>query len=89
VGKKLFAIYSAEGRDEWMNLKCFPEWSEALRKQHPEIVPGWHMNKKHWNTVKLPRPLVKKLVDCSYDLVSGRVKAWAGNEGRVIKAKTR
>ena len=50
------------------------------------------MNKKHWNTVNLkgalPRSLVKKLVDCSYDLVSGRAKALAQAEGRLIRKRS-
>jgi predicted DNA-binding protein (MmcQ/YjbR family) len=91
VKGKLFAIYGVEAQTETMNLKCVPDWSLELRRLHREIVPGYHMNKKHWNTVTLtgalPRSLVKKLVDCSYDLVSGRAKALARQEGRAIKAR--
>lgn len=88
VKGKLFAIYSSE---HTLNLKCVPDWSLELRRQHPEIIPGYHMNKKHWNTVDLkgalPRKLIKTLVDQSYDLVSGRAKALAKSEGKLIRAR--
>lgn len=57
-----------------VNLKCNPEWAIELRDEHTEILPGWHMNKKHWNTVvigegSLEQSLILKLIDHSYDLV--------------------
>jgi predicted DNA-binding protein (MmcQ/YjbR family) len=92
VKNKLFAIYGAQRGTETLNLKCHPDWSLELRRHHPDIIPGYHMNKKHWNTVNLkgalPRSLVKKLVDCSYDLVSGRAKALAQAEGRLIRKRS-
>jgi predicted DNA-binding protein (MmcQ/YjbR family) len=88
VKAKMFAIYSGEPGGGSMNLKCWPDWSLELRAQHPAIVPGYHMNKKHWNTLtldgSLPRSLVKKLIDHSYDLVSGRLKALAKAEAKAI-----
>jgi predicted DNA-binding protein (MmcQ/YjbR family) len=91
VKGKMFAIYWNEERGEGMNLKCHPDWSLVLRQEHKEIVPGYHMNKKHWNTVdlkgKLPRKLVKELINCSYDLVAGKVKSLGAKEARSIKAK--
>lgn len=88
VKAKMFALYAGEPGDESLNLKCWPDWSVALRVRHPAIRPGYHMNKKHWNTVRLdgglPRSLVKKLVDHSYDLVSGRLKALARAEARDV-----
>lgn len=76
VKGKMFALYSADEKGERMNLKCWPDWSLELRETHKAIVPGYHMNKKHWNTLwldgSLPRPLVKKLIDHSYDLVKGK-----------------
>jgi predicted DNA-binding protein (MmcQ/YjbR family) len=93
VKGKLFAIYGADRAGETLNLKCVPDWSLELRRDHPEVIPGYHMNKRHWNTVdlagKLPRALIKELVDCSYDLVSGRARALARLEGRAIKARGR
>ncbi len=76
---KIFAILSREGDAWFVNLKCDPHWALTLRREHPHsIEPGYHMNKKHWNTVtldgSLPRGLVKKMVDLSYLLVTLRLK---------------
>jgi len=53
-------------------LKCEPELAEQLREAHPEVVPGYHLNKRHWNTVKvdgLPAGMVLDMIEDSYDLV--------------------
>jgi len=72
VGGKIFAIIDLE-HFERVNLKCDPEWAVELRELHEDIVPGFHMNKKHWNTVlfngKIPDALVLELTDHSYELV--------------------
>lgn len=56
-----------------VNLKCDPDLAADLRLAHPEIVPGWHMNHRHWNTVTvdggLPDDKVEWLVRHSYDCV--------------------
>ena len=56
-----------------INLKCDPEKAVELRDQFPAVVPGYHMNKKHWNTIMLdgsiPDRLLKTWIDHSYDLV--------------------
>lgn len=56
-----------------VNLKCDPERAIELREQHGSIVPGYHMNKKHWNTVEsngdVPDRLLRELLDHSYTLV--------------------
>ena len=55
------------GLDAWekgetkMNVKCDPEWSEELRAEYDAVNPGWHMNKKHWNTVTLNADVPDKL----------------------------
>lgn len=74
VGGKMFALASVhEPGRESLNLKSIPEVSEGLRTAHEEIVPGYHMNKRHWNTVyldgKLPDSLILELIDISYELV--------------------
>jgi len=73
VKGKMFALLSLD-KGTSINLKCDPERAIQLREEHEEITPGWHMNKKHWNTVNyssnLPDNLVKELIDHSYDLVS-------------------
>ena len=60
-----------------VNLKCDPEWSIELRERFPEIVPGFHMNKKHWNTVSmngsLSETFIEKLILHSYDLVVAKL----------------
>ncbi len=74
---KMFATLSM-GTDTQMNLKCDPEKAEELRAQYPYIIPGYHMNKKHWNTVVFEGAtddrLVEELIDHSYDLVVAKLK---------------
>lgn len=56
-----------------MNLKCDPERAVALREECSGIIPGYHMNKRHWNTVSfdgsIPSELLRELIDHSYDRV--------------------
>ncbi|WP_330236453.1 MmcQ/YjbR family DNA-binding protein [Streptomyces sp. NBC_00566] len=71
---KMFALAALDARPLTVNLKCDPEDAQRLRGVHEGlIVPGYHMNKRHWNTVTvdstLPDGLVKELVEDSYDLV--------------------
>ncbi|MEV7995542.1 MmcQ/YjbR family DNA-binding protein [Streptomyces sp. NPDC086077] len=71
---KMFALTSLDARPLTVNLKCDPQDAVRLRADHPGLIaPGWHMNKRHWNTVKvdgsLPRRLVRELIEDSYDLV--------------------
>ena len=64
---------------ESINLKCDPEQAAELREQYPAVQPGYHMNKKHWNTVlmdgSLPDKLVKTWIDNSYNLVVASLPA--------------
>ncbi len=70
---KMFALLSLNGTANTMNLKCDPERSIELRQEWDgAIIPGYHMNKKHWNTIdldQLPEDLILELIDHSYDLV--------------------
>ena len=70
---KVFAITPLNEDSFRVNLKCDPEWAIELREEHDEIRPGFHMNKKHWNTVygegDLSEDLLKKMIDHSYDMV--------------------
>lgn len=72
VGGKIFAIIDIE-LFESVNLKGDPEKAVELREEFTGIVPGYHMNKKHWNTVSfdgsVPDNLILELVDHSYDLI--------------------
>lgn len=73
VGGKAFALTVPDQFPSRMNLKCDPERAIALREEYEAIVPGYHMNKRHWNTLmldgSLPSKLVRELIDHSYDLV--------------------
>ncbi|MFE0425176.1 MmcQ/YjbR family DNA-binding protein [Streptomyces sp. NPDC058953] len=72
VAGKVFALGWLDRPPLRINLKCEPENALRLRAEHPEIVPGYHMNKRHWNTVTvggLPPRLVRELIEDSYDLV--------------------
>ncbi len=71
---KVFAITGLDGEEFSVNLKCDPERAIDLREEYPDqIIPGWHMNKKHWNTVYfengLGHQVLKELIDHSYQLV--------------------
>ncbi|MFP3991274.1 MmcQ/YjbR family DNA-binding protein [Streptomyces sp. E11-3] len=69
---KIFALSSLDGRPLTVSLKCEPENAVRLRAQYPAVVPGYHLNKRHWNTVtvsELPAPMVRELIEDSYDLV--------------------
>ena len=71
---KMFALTALERQPFQVNLKCDPERSETLREEHDGLIlPGYHMNKKHWNTVLmeegLPDRLLRELIDHSYELV--------------------
>ena len=68
-------MYALTDVDEFrsINLKCDPERALELRASHPAVRPGFHMNKKHWNTVdmdgSLPGADIREMIDHSYDLV--------------------
>jgi len=72
VGGKIFTIAGFENFER-VNLKCDPERAIELREEYTGIIPGYHMNKQHWNTVytdgSVPQKLVRELIDHSYDLV--------------------
>lgn len=76
VGGKMFALSSLkewESSNPSVNLKCDPERALELRGQFDDILPGYHMSKVHWNTVKVNGSVsdvfLKELIDHSYDLV--------------------
>jgi predicted DNA-binding protein (MmcQ/YjbR family) len=74
VEKKLFAISDLAVSPLKVSLKCEPELAEQLRASYPTaIAPGYHLNKRHWNTVladgTLPDEMVRDMVEDSYDLI--------------------
>ena len=70
---KMFALTSISEQPGSCNLKCDPEKAEELRERYPAITPGYHMNKKHWNTIvwdgSISDHFIKELIDHSYELV--------------------
>jgi predicted DNA-binding protein (MmcQ/YjbR family) len=92
VAGKMFALSALRSRPLQVSLKCEPELAEALRDSYPEIRPGYHLNKRHWNTVtldgSLPDEMVRGMIEDSYDLVvAGLPRAvrqglgWSGDRG--------
>ena len=73
VAGKIFAIAHLAGDPPDISLKCEPEIAVSLRRDHPAITPGYHLNKRHWNTVScdgsVPDRLLRDMVEDSYDLV--------------------
>jgi len=73
VGGKMFALVSLDDAPGRITVKCEPDYAAALVREYSQVVPGYHMNKKHWVTVDLgPGPaaaLVEELIENSYDLV--------------------
>ncbi len=68
---KIFCLLGLD--DSRVSLKNDPEKNIELRAHYPAIIPGYHLNKQHWNTIELngtvPRELMKEMIDASYDLI--------------------
>ncbi|HEY1871884.1 MAG TPA: MmcQ/YjbR family DNA-binding protein [Chitinophagaceae bacterium] len=73
VINKIFLLVSLYANPLQFNAKCDPEKAIELREEHDAIKPGYHMNKKHWNTViidgSISTVLIKEMIDDSYDLI--------------------
>lgn len=73
VGDKMFALIAESKQPVRLSLKCDPELSRVLRDKYEEVMPGYHLNKKHWNTLILSGQLgweeVQALIRHSYNLV--------------------
>ncbi|WP_173261398.1 MmcQ/YjbR family DNA-binding protein [Streptomyces pacificus] len=72
VAGKVFALSALAAVPLAVSLKCDPDEAVRLRADYPAIVPGYHLNKRHWNTVtvgELPARMVRELIEDSYDLV--------------------
>lgn len=78
VNGKIFLLLSLDASPLTFNAKCDPDYAIELREEYENIIPGFHMNKKHWNTVivdgTLSDKLLKSLIDGSYDLVKPKTK---------------
>jgi predicted DNA-binding protein (MmcQ/YjbR family) len=73
VAGKMFALSQLRAASLRISLKCEPQLAEALRGAYAAVLPGYHLNKRHWNTViidgSLSEQMIKDLVEDSYDLV--------------------
>ena len=73
VRGKIFAIASLDQEPPRISLKCEPWLADQLRAEHEAITPGYHLNKRHWNTIvvdgSVPEPLLRDMVEDSYDLI--------------------
>jgi predicted DNA-binding protein (MmcQ/YjbR family) len=89
VGGKMFALSQLAADSLRVSLKCEPQLAEELREAHAAVIPGYHLNKRHWNTViidgSLPDATVRDMIEDSYDLVvsklpraSRRALGWRG-----------
>jgi predicted DNA-binding protein (MmcQ/YjbR family) len=79
VAGKMFALSRLDPDELRVNLKCEPRLAENLRAVHPEVIPGYHMNKQHWNTVIIGGALgdapIRDMIEDSYDLVVSKLPA--------------
>jgi predicted DNA-binding protein (MmcQ/YjbR family) len=77
VAGKIFALSRLDGSPLRVSVKCEPALAEQLREAHAAVIPGYHLNKRHWNTVvidgSLPDRMVADMVEDSYDLVVSRL----------------
>ena len=77
VGGKMFALAPLDEVPATANLKCDPDLALELRDRYEQVRPGYHMNKKHWNTVEIDSGIsdadLRKMIDHSYDLVVKRL----------------
>jgi predicted DNA-binding protein (MmcQ/YjbR family) len=78
VKNKMFLLIGLTNIPLSINVKCDPDNAIQLREEYPDVIlPGYHMNKKHWNTIlaeSLKSNLLKEMIDDSYNLVAGKKK---------------
>ncbi|MGZ4183819.1 MAG: MmcQ/YjbR family DNA-binding protein [Solirubrobacteraceae bacterium] len=91
VSGKVFAISRLKENPLRVSVKCEPLLAEQLREAHAAVIPGYHLNKRHWNTViidgSLPERMIKDMIEDSYDLIVAklprsrrRALGWATDE---------
>jgi predicted DNA-binding protein (MmcQ/YjbR family) len=77
VRGKMFALSQLDAESLRVSLKCEPELAAALREAHRAVIPGYHLNKRHWNTVildgSLPDETIRDMIEDSYDLVVSKL----------------
>ena len=84
--KKSFAFIMRHNEELYLNLKCDPLEADFLRSVYQSVIPGWHMNKTHWNTViissdcagghvcDVPEDEIKMMIERSYDIIKPKVR---------------
>jgi len=90
---KIFALLPVEG-SMTISLKCDPIFAQLLRDTYPAVTPGWHLNKKHWNSVKVDGSIAEdeilEMIDHSYEqVVKGLTRAQRETLAKQIKAAAR
>jgi predicted DNA-binding protein (MmcQ/YjbR family) len=79
VAGKMFALSQLAADSLRVSLKCEPHLADALRGANAAVLPGYHLNKRHWNTVvidgSLPEQMIKDMIEDSYDLVVSQLPA--------------
>jgi predicted DNA-binding protein (MmcQ/YjbR family) len=77
VADKMFALSRLGATSLSVSLKCEPALAEALRETHAAVIPGYHLNKRHWNTVMIDGSLaddtIREMIEDSYDLVVSKL----------------
>lgn len=70
--QKVFAWIFEKEEHIWINVKCDPEWRDFWRNAYASVVPGWHLNKEHWNSIildeSIPEEEIERMIAESYDL---------------------
>ena len=78
INNKIFMLIATDESPLKFNVKCNPELAIELREQYSSVLPGYHMNKKHWNTIvidgNIPTAKLKEFIQHSFDLVRGKKK---------------
>jgi predicted DNA-binding protein (MmcQ/YjbR family) len=73
VSVKIFLLMSLDRIPTQFNVKCDPDRAQELREEYASVIPAFHMNKKHWNTIvldsQIPSKLIREWIDHSYNLV--------------------
>jgi predicted DNA-binding protein (MmcQ/YjbR family) len=91
VAGKMFALSQLDSESLRVSLKCDPRLAEALRETHAAVIPGYHLNKRHWNTVildgSIPDDAIDDMIEDSYDLVVSKLSrarrselGWRGDD---------
>jgi predicted DNA-binding protein (MmcQ/YjbR family) len=77
VGGRIFALVALDGDPGSVSLKCDPGLAMEWRARYPAVTPGYHLNKRHWNTIRLDGSVdddeLREMIDHSYDLVVRRL----------------